>query len=92
MRFTRCELGRDSEAVWSAISAVPGDGGPCGNKVPRVIDGLGIMEEAENCHVGIKASSPQKMLVSLLQLQSIYTNTRVGDRQEELEAFLVILN
>lgn len=50
------------------------------------------MEETENSHVGIGASSPQKKLASIVQLQSIYTNAYVGNRQEELEDFVVILN
>lgn len=51
-----------------------------------------MMEETENSHVGIGASSPQKKLASIVQLQSIYTNAYVGNRQEELEDFVVILN
>lgn len=71
---------------------VSGDGDACGNKDPRVIDVLENMEEAENCHVGIRASSPKKMLASIAQLQSIYTNAHVGNSQQELKAFVIILN
>lgn len=50
------------------------------------------MEETENSHTGIEASSLKKKLASIVQLQSIYTNAHVGIRQEELEAFVIILN
>lgn len=64
---------------------------PVATKTPRVTDVLEIMDGAENCHVGIRTSSPKKMLASTLQLQSICTNAHVGNSQQELEAFVVIL-
>lgn len=36
--------------------------------------------------------SPEKLLGSIVQLQSIYTNAHMGNSQEGLEAFVVILN
>ncbi|KAK4827657.1 hypothetical protein QYF61_020429 [Mycteria americana] len=78
-----------SEVLWSAISVEVGDGDPCSSKDTRVMNVLETTEATENGHIGITASSPEKVAGSVAQLKCIYTNARsMGNKQEELEAIV----
>ncbi|KAK4830434.1 hypothetical protein QYF61_011142 [Mycteria americana] len=78
-----------SKVCQSAISVEAGDGDPCGSKDKRVMDMLETMEVPENGHIGSRASPPKKVIGSIAQLKSIYTNAlSMGNKQEELEAIV----
>jgi len=78
-----------SEVLQSIISVEVGDGDPCSSKDARLIDVLETMKVPENGHVGIRAAPPKKMVGSIAQLNSIYTNAHsVGSKQEKLEAIM----
>jgi len=78
-----------SEVLQSTVSVKVEDGDPCGSKDARFIDALESMEAPENGHVEIRASPTKKVVGSIGQLKSIYTNAySMGNKQEELEAIV----
>lgn len=75
------------EVQCSAVSEEVGDGDPCSSKGTRIIDVLETVEVPENGHVGIRASSPKKVVGTIAQLKCICTSAHgMHDRQEKLEA------
>ena len=49
-----------SKVIWSAVLLELWDGDPCNSKDTGVINVLETMEDPENGHVGIRASSPKR--------------------------------
>lgn len=85
-----CKLWHDSKAIWSAISVVSG------MEIPVAIKTQGLLKSWKRLRIvmqklGFRAS-PKKMLVSIYNCGAFISMHMWANRQEELEAFVVILN